>query len=345
MSSLARLLAEFEARPEGAGPGAAARRAAAALGERVAGLEPQAQLELRCATLLPGIGLPAPSSGGDLRPSAPSRARAAAEARSARVVLWEGDVAPELRERVCQLIALRGLPAQVSELRDPERALRRAGLSVPLEWLALLAEAEAEAHPAPRRGELAASAGLFRELVRERGLADEPFPDDWTRFRYFRDPSRAAQSPVYDASRCEVLVTSGPPGVGKSTWCARERPDWPRVSLDELRAELNVSPTDGQGPLAAAARERARTYLREGRSFVWEGTNLSRDVRRQVIDLCDAYAARVRVVCVEAPAPLAAARNRARPQPVPAAAIARMLRRWEFPDRAEAWRREVVQGA
>lgn len=336
MSRLGEFVEAYEAGGAAGGARPGARRVAAAL--RALGVAGEQELELICAALLPGIGLP-PSAPEEERTS--SRARALVEARAARVALWEAGIPVLTRERVCQLVALRGLPLRVSALRDPERSLRRAALSVPLPWLARLAEAEARARP--ERDELLASVELFRELVAAGGLEGARFADPWSRFRYFRDPSRDPAGPVYDASRAEVVLTSGPPGVGKSTWCRRERGEWPRVSLDELRAELKVSPRDDQGPVAALARARAREYLRAERSFVWEGTNLSADLRRQVVDLCDAYGARVRLVCVEAPAALATARNRARSEPVPEAAIARMLRRWDFPDLAEAWEREIYQ--
>ena len=48
-----------------------------------------------------------------------------------------------------------------------------------------------------------------------------------------------------------------------------------------------------------AARERARQFLREKRSFVWNATNLSRLVRGEVIRLLADYQARIRIVYLE----------------------------------------------
>ena len=45
---------------------------------------------------------------------------------------------------------------------------------------------------------------------------------------------------------CDVTIMSGLPGSGKDTWLARNRPDLPVVSLDDIRGELGVEPTDNQ---------------------------------------------------------------------------------------------------
>ena len=89
-------------------------------------------------------------------------------------------------------------------------------------------------------------------------------------------------------------------------------------------------------PPARRARESAREHLRRGRSFAWNATNLSRDIRHRIIDLCADYNARVRLVYVEVPESTLRARNRAREAAVPDRVIDRLLRRWELPDRTEA---------
>src|SRR6202035_2140763 len=95
---------------------------------------------------------------------------------------------------------------------------------------------------------------------------------------------------------------SGLPGAGKDTWIRQHLPDWPIVSLDAVRDELDVDPADEQGQVINRAREQAREYLRQGRSFVWNATNLSRQLRGQCIQLFADYHARVRIVFVEASA-------------------------------------------
>src|SRR5262249_41574022 len=93
---------------------------------------------------------------------------------------------------------------------------------------------------------------------------------------------------------------------------------------------------DAQGQVLNRARELARDHLRHGRPFVWNATNLSRQVRGECLRLLAAYNTRVRIVYVEVDEPRLHAQNRRRPAPVPAAVIERLLDRWEVPDRTEA---------
>ncbi len=84
-------------------------------------------------------------------------------------------------------------------------------------------------------------------------------------------------------------------------------------------------------------RERARKFLRTKRPFVWDGTNLSREMRGLTLPLLLDYGARVRIVHVEAPFGVAARRNRERGRDtVPEAAVERMLDKWEALTLAEA---------
>src|SRR5262249_41512501 len=114
--------------------------------------------------------------------------------------------------------------------------------------------------------------------------------------------------------------------------------DWPVVSLDALRGAMDVSPEDDQGAVVNAAREQAREYLRQGQSFVWNGTNVSRQLRRQTLNLLLGYQGRGHLGYLETPPEVLLAQNRQRQGTarVPEKVIQRLVDRWEVPDRTEA---------
>ena len=114
------------------------------------------------------------------------------------------------------------------------------------------------------------------------------------------------------------------------------------ISLDELRREMRIEPTENRGPVVARARDRAREYLRRKQSFIWNATNISRQLREHCISLCAAYNARVHIVYVETSAGRLAEQNHSRERGVPPEVIDRLLTRWEPPDLTEAHRVEVV---
>ena len=129
---------------------------------------------------------------------------------------------------------------------------------------------------------------------------------------------------------------SGLPGAGKDTWIVRHAPDLPVISLDMIRRELKVTPSDDQGAVAALAKSRARELLRRQQSFIWNATNITRALRTSLIDLFAAYHARIRIVYVDAPWEVILRRNQEREASVPEPVIARMLRKLEVPDLTEA---------
>ncbi|MGA1780512.1 MAG: AAA family ATPase, partial [Planctomycetota bacterium] len=142
--------------------------------------------------------------------------------------------------------------------------------------------------------------------------------------------------PAWEDPTCTVTVLSGLPGAGKDTWVREHRPDLPVVSLDRIRARLGVAPTDNQGTVIQAAREEARTHLRAKRDFVWNATNVTRQVRRMPIGLCAQYGARVEIVAIETTSDALFKQNRSRTNAVPDTVLSNLIRKWEAPDSVEA---------
>jgi predicted kinase len=97
-----------------------------------------------------------------------------------------------------------------------------------------------------------------------------------------------------------------------------------------------------QARVIQRAREMARDFLRQRRGFVWNATNLSREIRGQLVDLFTDYRARVRIVYVEEEMQSLYQNNANRSAAVPPRAIMEMMDRWEVPapleaDRVEWW--------
>jgi predicted kinase len=261
----------------------------------------------------------------------------------ARRMLWEAGIPFAVRERVCAIIRYHQHPFWLIT-RAPGDA-RRVALAIShsaarADLLAIHAEADALGRVCADREAVLLNVACFRELCAEHGclIGPYPFPSDHARFLYFRshDPERDPAYAAHDDTRAEMLLLSGLPGSGKDTYLRTEHLGLPVVSLDALRAELGVSPKDNQEAVAAAARERAKAYLRRGEPFAWNATSLSRELRALCIDVAATYRARVRIVYVEVPARVQQDRNRRRETAVPDAAVERMYRRWEVPDLTEA---------
>ncbi|XXY53452.1 AAA family ATPase [Sorangium sp. So ce269] len=292
------------------------------------------------ACLLHDVAKPATTREEDGRITAKGHSRAGE--LLARRLLWELGAPFALREQVCALVRYHQIPFYLIERDDARRVAAEVSLHARCDLLALVAEADIRGRVCADMGRVVDNIELFREFCRDEGCYTGPraFASDHTRFVYFRSEGRHPDVEVYDDTRAEVVVMSGLPGAGKDTYVRDHLADWPVVSLDALRSELEIDPTDTQGQVVQAARERAKEHLRRGERFVWNATNLSRQRRGPVLQLAADYGARIRVVYVEAPAAVLFAQNRAREAAVPEAAIRRMTERWEIPARTEA--HEVV---
>jgi len=113
------------------------------------------------------------------------------------------------------------------------------------------------------------------------------------------------------------------------------------VSLDIIRAELGAPATGNQGQVLQAARERAREYLRAGQDFVWNGTNISRNLRAKPLSLFRDYNARTEIVYIETGPDTLFSQNGNRDDVVPMAAMEKLIRKLEPPQDWEA--HEVIR--
>jgi predicted kinase len=261
----------------------------------------------------------------------------------ARRILWESGADIQLREQVCSLIRYHQVPFYLIQRPDARCTAYRVSQSTRCDLLALLAKADALGRKCTDQDDLLTRIDLFREFCSEEQCLDRPraFASDLSRFQYFRAEDRDPNYLAHDDSTCEVILMSGLPGAGKDTWIRRHVADLPLISLDDIREHLGASPTGNQGAVIHAARERARVLLRAGQGFVWNATNLSQDIRSQLIDLFTSYKARTRIVYVETDHGRLFARNRDRADAVPPSAIDGMMDRWEVPDPTEAQAVEI----
>ena len=250
------------------------------------------------------------------------------------------------REEVARLVRYHGRPPFLLDKPQPAHEV------VSLSWLArnrllyLFALADTRGRTTAEMGRPEDNLHLFRLAAEEQDCFDRPYPfaNDHARFLFFREREPNLHYVPHEDYRCTVTMMSGLPGSGKDTWLATNRPDLPVVSLDAVRGELDVEPTDDQGEVIQAARERCREFLRLNRSFAFNATNLLRLTRQRWIDLFADYQARIEIVCVEPPLTIIFARNKQRESPVPERVIRGLAARYEPPTLTEAHGLSLVRG-
>lgn len=262
----------------------------------------------------------------------------------ARRLLWELGAPFELREMVCGLIRYHQIPFYLIERADAQKVAAEVSLACRADLLAMVAEADIRGRVCQDLQKVLDNIELFRAFCAEEGCHDRPrpFASDHTRVVYFRSEGRHPDVPVFDDTKGEMIMMCGLPGAGKDTYVRDHLGELPVVSLDDLRAEMDVDPTDNQGSVVQAGRERLREYFRRGDRFVYNATNINRQRRGPILGLAADYGVRVRIVYCEAPMEKLLARNRARTGRVPETVIRKMSERWEIPGLTEAHRVDVV---
>jgi predicted kinase len=263
----------------------------------------------------------------------------------AREILWRMGMPMRRREQVASLIRWHQIPFFLIDSANSQRRLFEVSQSARCDLLALVTEADGRGRICQDQQRLLDNIALFAQLAEEQDCLRQPrqFPSDHSRFLYFRKEDRDPNYLAFDDTTCKMILMSGLPAAGKDTWIAREAPDWPVISLDALRREMKIAPTDNQGAVIARARELAREHLRRKQSFIWNATNVSRQMRDRCLSLCAAYNARIRIVYVEAPANRLFAQNSSREHSVPPMVIARMMEKWQPPDLTEAHQVEWIE--
>jgi len=250
----------------------------------------------------------------------------------------------QIRETVCSLIRHHMLPMYMIEQDAPECRARKVAAEGKLlpdfswELLCLLSEADICGRIAADIEECLEKTELCRMIAREAGCLQGAyaFPDSYTEHAYLGGKNIMPDQSFYDDTWGEVILMAGLPGTGKDTWIRNHVPELPVISLDDIRREKNVKPTDNQGSVIQEAQGRAREYLRRRQPFVWNATDITREIRRKQISLFERYGASVRIIYLETDWDTQMTRNCGREGEVPEAVIEKMLKKTVPPMPEEA---------
>lgn len=266
-------------------------------------------------------------------------------ATTARSILYKEVITPfALRESVVGLVRHHGLPLWALEKPNPQKALLKASFEVNTAWVAMLAKADVLGRICKDQAELLYKIELFKEFCLENDCWGKAkvFPSPLGKFGYFRKEDQNADYLPFDDTKTEVVLLAGIAGSGKDRYLKKNYPQHQVVSLDDMRRAMGVVYGDkvGSGRVIQKAKELAKEYLRSQTPFVWNATNITLQMREQLIDLFATYQARAKIVYLEVPYQQLLQQNRNRDYAIPSDAIEYMIHKLEVPKDWEA--HEVV---
>jgi predicted kinase len=266
-------------------------------------------------------------------------------AMTSRFILYAQQRAPyTIREQIVQLVRFHGQPIWAIEKRDPARTVIETSLMVSTQLLSLLARADALGRKCNDQADLLYRIDLFEALCQEHDCWGKPkaFKTPNAQFQYFNYQRNGADFVPFDDFGATVIMLCGLPGAGKDTYVQKHYHDWPVINLDQIRRENKIAPTDksGNGTVIQLAKEQAREYLRKKRHFVWNATNITRQMRAQLVELFVTYKAYIKMVYVEVPYSKLHVQNKSRETAIPYQAVDKLVAKLEVPAPWEA--HEVV---
>ena len=302
-----------------------------------AALDRASRLKLLFTALFHDAGKPAttvtdPATG---RTHSPKHALVGVEI--ARRALREIGCPLMVREEIATLVRFHGRPPYLLEKADTAHEVISLSWLVNHRLLYLFALADTRGRTSQEMTRPEENLHLWKLVAEENGCFDRPYPfaNDHARFLFYRGALSSLHYTPREEHSCTVTMVAGLPGSGKDTWLARERPRLPVVSLDDLRAQHDVEPTDDQGEIAQLARESCREHLRAGRDFAFNASNILRQTRKRWIDLFADYKARIELVYLEPPLATIFARNDRRAKRVPTKVMHRLLEKLDPPTLTE----------
>ncbi len=290
-----------------------------------ASLPERDRVALLVAALLHDVAKPACTIIENGKISSPRHAKVGE--KMAREILWDVDF--DMREMICSLVRLHGLPLWSLEKENPWSAVIGASLRASNYLVYLLAKADVLGRICNDQSGLLERCEYFREFCLENGCFEQPraFFNSHSKFRYF---FTGASYPVklFDDTKFTVELLSGIAGSGKDFYLKNNR--LPVVSLDDLRREMGVRHGDsqGQGHVIQRAHELAKQYAAARQSFVWNATNLTTDMRSKIIGMLSVYNPCFKITYLETSMENIFARRK---EDIPRAALEKMIRVLDMP--------------
>lgn len=260
---------------------------------------------------------------------------------TARCLLYTEWNAPfVVREQIAKLVRLHGLPLWAIDKPHAEHAVMAASLQVNTQHLAMLAKADVLGRVCHDQADILLRIELFQELCREHDCWGQAraFASDYGRFLYLNRRSVLPDYQPFDDLAFDVYMMSALPASGKDAYIQQHFANLPMLSLDEIRRAHRIEPTDKKqaSKVIQLAREQAKIYLRAQQPFVFNATNITREMRGKWLDLFHDYGARTHLIYIDVPYRQLLAQNRHRQYDVPEAVIHKLLMKLEIPDYDEA---------
>jgi predicted kinase len=258
---------------------------------------------------------------------------------TARTILYkEVDTPFEIREEICALVRYHGLPIWLMERDEPERLVANCSLACNTHLLYILSKADMTGRICHDQNDMLERVEFFKAFCEDQECygKKKEFASTLGRYKYLNEGGYADFVP-FDDKKFEAILMSGLPGSGKDYVIKHIIQNKNVISLDDLRRSRKIKRGDsqGNGQVIQDAKEMARGFMRRRESFVWNGTNLTKDMRSALISLFMEYGAYVHIWYVETPYKKLLQQNNDREYKVHEAGVEKLIKKLDMPSPKE----------
>ncbi|QHT71153.1 HDIG domain-containing protein [Rhodocytophaga rosea] len=196
-------------------------------------------------------------------------------------------------------VLFHGYPFWLFQKENPFRTVITTSLLTSNKLLYIFAKADLLGRVCGDAEDMLYKLELFKEYCLDHDCYDTPksFASDYDRFYYFNVNDSYPDTELYHQYAFNIYMMSGLPASGKDSYIHRRwGGELPIISLDDIREELDIAPTDNQGRVIRLAKEKSKEYCRKKQSFIWNATNISRNMRSQLIDTWLPYHPKINII-------------------------------------------------
>jgi len=299
---------------------------------------------LEWAALLHDVGKPSVTTVEDGKIRSPAHSKRGA--RMANMILFERMNAIH-RASVCNLTRYHERPFHIIDSAEDERSYVAFTSWMCSNFLLyILSVADAQGRIYSDIEDTLATLDCWKMICQENHCFSQlyPFRNDHARFLFYQGKLSSFHYDPFPPQK-HVTMLSGLPGSGKTFYALNNQrlSALPHISLDDIREDMGVSPaTDTQGKVIQRAREDCRKHLRRQEEFVFDATNLTRNIRDRWVRLFTSYDMGVDIIYFEPDLQTILTNNAGRENPVPESVIRRLISILEIPNMGEAHRVQFV---
>lgn len=279
-----------------------------------------------------------------------SRGHAKKGERTARQILYRDIPTPfEIREHICKLVRHHGLPIWAIEKENPQFEVVSSSFKLNTKLLSLFAKADILGRISNDTKDMMIRVELFEELCIENNCFgnQKKFSTESAKRYYFKNRGETFIDYIpYESNEFKVYLMCALPGSGKDTYIQSKLSGIPVVSIDDIRRKNKIRRGDSkaEGQAIQEAKELAKSYLRKKETFIWNATNITREMRSKLISDFEEYGAAVEIIYIEVPYNQLIKQNNDREHIVPIAAMNRLISGLEVPDETECNKITIYHG-